>query len=134
MPRRGFRVCTFVGAPALCASLVNAGQALAWGATGHRVIGELASRSLPTDVPKFLRTAEARHLGEVAREPDRSKGAGEPHDANSDPAHYVNVGDDLRIARGPSGSALIVRGPSLSELPANRESYDTVLRANGTNE
>jgi hypothetical protein len=95
------------------------------------MIGDLASRALPSEVPAFLRTPEAaRQIGEVAREPDRSKGSGEPHDADSNPAHYVDVGDDLRIARGPSLSAL----PPLSGLPANREGYDSALRAAGSNE
>jgi hypothetical protein len=89
------------------------------------MIGELASRSLPLEVPMFLRDAEAaRQIGEAAREPDRSKGAGQPHDSDADPAHHVDVGDDLKISRGPS----------LSALPANRESYDTALRVAGTDE
>jgi len=110
---------------ALCASPMNADSALAWGASGHRMIGELASQSLPAEIPEFLRTPEAaRQIGETAREPDRSKGAGEPHDSDADPGHRVAVGDDLKIARGPS----------LSALPANRQSYDTALRAAGTDE
>jgi hypothetical protein len=101
-------------------------NALAWGATGHRLIGELASGALPLDVPEFLRTPEAgRQIGEVAREPDRSRGAGDPHDADADPGHRVAVGDDLRIGRN---------GPTLSTLPAKREIYDTALRAAGTNQ
>jgi hypothetical protein len=101
-------------------------QAFAWGATGHRLIGELASAALPLEVPEFLRNPEAgRQIGEVAREPDRSKGAGQPHDADADPGHHINVGDDLKIGRN---------GPLLSQLPATREAYDTALRAAGTNE
>ena len=100
-------------------------EALAWGATGHRLIGEMASQSLPIEVPQFLRTREAaRQIGEVAREPDRSKGAGQPHDADADPAHHINLGDDLTVARGPA----------LAALPPTRESYDTALRMVGTNE
>src|SRR5579871_410490 len=101
-------------------------QAFAWGATGHRLIGELASAALPLEVPEFLRSPEAgRQIGEVAREPDRSKGTGEPHDADADPGHRVIAGDDLKIGRD---------GPLLSALPATREAYDTALRAAGTNE
>jgi hypothetical protein len=77
------------------------------------------------ELPAFLRSAEAaRQIGEVSREPDRSKGAGQPHDSDADPAHHVDVGDDLKIARWPL----------LAALPANRESYDTALRAAGTDE
>lgn len=101
-------------------------QAFAWGATGHRMIGELASGALPMEVPQFLRTPEsARQIGEVAREPDRSRGAGQPHDADADPGHRITAGDDLKIGRN---------GPLLSALPATREAYDTALRAAGTNE
>ena len=32
-------------------------QALAWGSTGHRMVGVLATESLPADLPAFLRKA-----------------------------------------------------------------------------
>jgi hypothetical protein len=112
-------------AATLCAALTNPDFARAWGASGHRMIGELAAGALPLELPQFLRSPEAgRQIGEVSREPDRSRGGGEPHDMDADPAHYVDVGDDLKISHGPQ----------LSALPANRESYDTALRAAGTNE
>ena len=108
----------------LCATLAS-GEALAWGSNGHRLIGELALQSLPAELPDFLRKAEAaRQVAEVAREPDRAKGASAPHDSDANAAHHVNAGDDLKIARGPS----------LLALPANRESYDTALRAAGSNQ
>jgi hypothetical protein len=76
-------------------------------------------------LPDFLRKAEAaRQVAEVAREPDRAKGASAPHDSDTNAAHHVDARDDLKIARGPS----------LLALPANRESYDTALRAAGTNQ
>jgi hypothetical protein len=109
----------------LSAALTNPDIAQAWGASGHRMIGELASSALPLELPAFLRSPEAgRQIGEVAREPDRSRGGGEPHDMDSDPAHHIDAGDDLKISRGPA----------LAALPANRESYDTALRTAGTNE
>jgi len=98
-------------------------SALAWGATGHRYIGEIAIEALPEEVPAFLRTSEvARQVGELAREPDRWRGSGQAHDAERDPGHFVNVGDDL----------LILGGPSLSALPPTRSDYDTALRSVGT--
>jgi hypothetical protein len=100
-----------------------AGQALAWGSTGHRLIGREAVRALPDDAPAFLRSPEAADaVGELAREPDRWKGAGVAHDSDRDPGHYVNPGDD--------GS--IFGGPSIHALPSTREAYDTALRAVGT--
>ena len=107
------------------ANLANADDARAWGAAAHRMIGGLAAQSLPAEIPAFLRSPEAaRQIAEVAREPDRSRGAGQPHDPDADPAHHVDVGDDLKISRGPS----------LTALPPNRESYDTALRSVGTDE
>ena len=55
----------------------NAEFTKGWGASGQRIIGALASQSLPLEIPEFLRNPEAaRQIGEVAREPDRSRGAG----------------------------------------------------------
>jgi hypothetical protein len=113
------------GSLALCVALTMADGALAWGSSGHRLIGELAIRSLPPELPAFLHKGEAaRQIAEVAREPDRAKGASGPHDSDANAAHHVDVGDDLKIARGPS----------LLALPANREAYDTALRAMGSNQ
>src|SRR5262245_43624342 len=114
-----------VGGLVLSGALAIAGQALAWGSSGQRMIGELALRSRPPELPEFLRKAEAaRQVAEVAREPDRAKGASGARDSDENAAHHVNVGDDLKIARGPL----------LSTLPANRESYDTALRAAGSSQ
>src|SRR5262245_7069583 len=114
-----------VAALVLCGALASTGQALAWGSSAQRMIGALGIQSLPPEVPAFLRKAEAaRQVGEVAREPDRAKGASVPYDSDANAAHHMNVGDDLKIARGPS----------LLALPANRQSYDTALRATGSNQ
>src|SRR5882757_10800105 len=92
-----------------------AGPALAWEDTGHRMITSLAVGALPADLPAFLRTPEAAwRLTELSREPDRSRGAGQPHDADLDPGHFIDV-DDAGKANG---------GPSISELPANRAAYE----------
>ncbi|MEO8300648.1 MAG: S1/P1 Nuclease [Rhizomicrobium sp.] len=99
--------------------------AAAWGWSGHRMIGEQAAKNFPKDIPAFLRTPEAgAQIGLLSQEPDRSRNAGQPHDADSDPGHYVNLSDDGSI-RG---------GPTLATLPATRRDYDTALRAAGSNE
>ena len=100
-------------------------SALAWGATGHRIIGELAIKSLPEEVPQFLRSLDVvRQVGELSREPDRWRGSGETHDAERDPGHFIDVSDDQTI----------LGGPKLDRLPTTRHDYDTALRAIGTNQ
>lgn len=100
-------------------------HALAWGASGHRMVGVAAVRALPAEVPAFLRgTQAALDLGELGREPDRSKDSGEIHDEDRDPAHFVDVEDDGRI----------LGGPALAKLPATRADYETALRAAGTDQ
>ena len=105
------------------AALFAANGALAWGATGHRLIGEAAMASLAATLPPFLRSPDAvQQVGEVAREPDRSKGSGQPHDRDLDPGHFLDL-DDAGKVNG---------GPALAALPADREGYDAALRAAGT--
>ena len=53
------------------------------------MISRLAIESLPAAVPAFLRTSRAAALvGELAREPDRSKGAGDSHDHDRETDEY----------------------------------------------
>ena len=109
---------------AACAtlSLAAAHGALAWGSTGHRMVGRLAIEDLPPEMPAFLRSREAvEAIGELAREPDRWRDAGRIHDADRDPAHFLDLGDDGRV----------LGGPSLADLPATRAAYEGALRAAG---
>jgi len=108
---------------ALAAAVVaTPGAALAWGNTGHRIIGEAAIAALPTDLPAFLRTPQAAiDVGELSREPDRSKGAGKVHDSDRDPGHFLDLDDDGKV----------LGGPALSALPLTRAEYETALRAVG---
>jgi len=104
-------------------AFLPSGQALAWGAMGHRLIGKLAIESLPSDLPAFLTSADAAEVvGELAREPDRWRDSGRTHDSDRDPAHFVDVDDD----------GLVLGGPALSALPETRAAYETALRAAGT--
>jgi hypothetical protein len=116
----GFKI---VPLPLVCAlACLWAGQALAWGATGHRWVGREAVRALPPEVPAFLRAPAAiEAVGELAREPDRWKGSGRPHDTDRDPAHFLDLGDDGKV----------FGGPALAALPETREAYDTALRGVG---
>jgi hypothetical protein len=119
MPQPSARAAGFFAA--LCV-LFPASQALAWGATGHRLIGEVGAASLPDEVPAFLRAPRtAANIGELAREPDRWRGAGETHDTTRDPAHFVDVDD----------AGKVLGGPDLNALPPTRAEYETALRAVG---
>lgn len=120
MSRFTARAAAFAGALII---LAPASQALAWGATGHRLIGQVAAASLPSELPAFLRTpAVVQDIGELAREPDRWRDAGKTHDANRDPAHFVDVDDN----------GAVLGGPDLNALPPTRAGYETALRAAGT--
>ena len=100
-----------------------AGEAGAWGSSGHRMIGVAAIQALPVDLPPFLREAEsATAVGELSREPDRSRGSGKTHDSDRDPGHFVDGGDDGKIAGAVAFMA----------LPPTRDDYETALRAAGT--
>jgi len=104
---------------------VMPGSALAWGGTGHRMIGQLAIRNLPSELPRFLRTEEtARDVGELSREPDRHKGAGRLHDTDREGLHFVDLDENGRL----------LGGPPMVPLAATRADYATQLRAFGLEE
>jgi hypothetical protein len=104
---------------------LSSAPALAWGYTGHRYIGELAAKNFSGQIPAFLRTPAAiTQIGLLAQEPDTSRNAGEPHDADLDPGHFLDASDD----------GTILGGPKLAAMPATRQDYDTALRTVGSNE
>jgi hypothetical protein len=110
------------GAVALTA-LAAAGAAFAWGSSGHRMIGMAAIEALPPELPDFLHTPDtAETVGELSREPDRSRGAGRTHDSDRDPGHFVNSDDAGKVAGAVP----------LDGLPLTRDEYETALRAAGT--
>jgi hypothetical protein len=110
-------------AAALAISLAAAGQAGAWGSTGHRLISRLGVETLPPELPAFLKDpVVVDQIGELGREPDRSRGAGQPHDADLDPGHFIDLTDDGRV----------LGGLSLDAMPANRDAYAMALHAGGS--
>ena len=99
-------------------------QVEAWGSSGHRLIGVAAMRALPADLPAFLRSpAAVADIGELAREPDRWKGAGQPHDRERDTAHFIDLDD--------AGFAMTAQGPSIDALPRLKSEYDAALNKAG---
>lgn len=92
----------------------------AWGNTGHRLIGVAAMRALPDDLPAFLKSPGAiADVGELSREPDRWKGAGQPHDRERDTAHFIDLDDN--------GHAMTDKGPHIDNLPLLKSDFDTAL-------
>lgn len=108
---------------ALAAVIAAAPSSLfAWGNTGHRMLGEIAIKALPVEVPPFLRTKQAAlDIGELSREPDRSKGAGKLHDQDRDAAHFIDLDEDGKL----------LGGPPMLPLAATRAEFETQLRAAG---
>jgi len=101
---------------------VGSGPAWAWGGAGHRIISQTALKSLPAELPAFLKTPEAVFMvGELGREPDRSRDAGQPHDADLDPGHFLDL-DDQGATLG---------GDPVSAMPADREAYERSLLGHG---
>ncbi len=64
-----------------------------WGDVGHRMINRLAAETLPTDVPAFLRTAEAiNEIEYLGPEPDRWRSLAEPElNAAQAPDHFIDL-------------------------------------------
>ncbi|MDO8901817.1 MAG: S1/P1 Nuclease [Phenylobacterium sp.] len=105
-------------------AVLSPSAALAWGGHGHRIIGVAAMEALPAEVPAFLRDPTTiSQIGELSREPDRSKGAGKIHDSNRDPAHFVDIDD----------AGLVMGGPKFEKpLTPTRADYEAQLQAAGT--
>lgn len=109
----------------VCLSLACATPALAWGGKGHRIIGELAVKNFPAQIPAFLKTPTAAiQIGLMAQEPDISRSAGQPHDFDLDPGHFIDASDD----------GTVLGGPKLAALPASRRDFDTALRVVNSNQ
>jgi len=102
----------------------SAVQVMAWGSTGHRLIGVAAMRALPETLPAFLRDpGNIADVGELSREPDRWKGAGQPHDRERDTAHFIDLDDE--------GHVMTAAGMSIDALPELKSEYDAALLAAG---
>ena len=98
--------------------------ALAWGATGHTMINRLAAQTLPASLPAFVRSPEAiAEIAALGPEEDRIKDAGTSWDDDSDPGHYLDIGDDGTIAG-------VVR---LDALPKDISAYAQALAPANSN-
>jgi hypothetical protein len=104
------------------AALAIPAGAFAWGATGHRLVGAAAVEALPPELPAFLRQpAVVEEIAELSREPDRWRDAGRVHDADRDPAHFIDLDDE---GKAPGGLAL-------TALPSTRAAYEAAVGAAG---
>ncbi len=92
-------------------------SALAWGTHAHAMIGRVAAQSFPHAMPEFVRTAAAvDEISELGPEEDRLKGSGTSWDADNDPGHYLNLGDNGEVA-----------GVALNALPKSMQAYARAL-------
>jgi len=64
-----------------------------WGDVGHRMINRLGAEGLPSDVPAFMRTAEAiNEIEYLGPEPDRWRSLAEPElNAAQAPDHFIDL-------------------------------------------
>ena len=105
------------GAFLLVAAMLLPQSALSWGMRGHTLISRLAAQSFPADMPAFMRTAAAvDEIATLGPEEDRLKGSGASWDADNDPGHYLNLGDDGTVD-----------GVSLHALPESMKAYALAL-------
>lgn len=123
MIRRRPVLCSLSAALAGLALLSTTAPALAWGPEGHRLVGRAAMRSLPAAAPAFLRSPQAEFdVGELSREPDRTKNAGKEHDSLRDFLHFMDLDENDKV----------LGAVSLDALPPTIGEYDTLLRAAGS--
>jgi hypothetical protein len=112
--------------------LLSAGRAFGWGHTGHVYIGEAAIMRLPPYVPVLHGDDIVFEIGEMAAEPDISKGSGDVHDAERDPGHFIDL-DEKGFCR-PNPAYPEIPALNLQNLLApaqTRRDFDTLLRQNG---
>ncbi len=109
----------------LAISLTLPSSIFAWGAKGHRLVGEAASRALPSDMPAFFRGATDQ-LAFLNPEPDRWKARAERDlDPALDGAFNADHFLDTELAP-PAVLAAAMAAP-------HRYAYIDTLRAAGVN-
>lgn len=104
------------------AAVATENRAWAWGHTGHVEIGAVVADSLPWQIKAMLdwRSADSA-IAEWNAELDVSKGAGQTHDFERDPGHYIDIDD----------AGKVLGGVDFNAMPVSRRDYDTALRAGG---
>jgi hypothetical protein len=118
---------------AICALLIwSIGPARAWGLKGHTIIGSAAVAHMPSDLPAFMQTKDAKdEIVYLQTEEDRLKiGSGSERAWAREWAtdHYLDIGDDGMVAGVVSLSALpptrddFVK--ALWEAPKSVDAYD----------
>ena len=109
----------FITLAAAALIAIAPGSALAWGGTGHRMIGQEAVRNLSAELPGFMRSSKTLlDVGELSREMDRHKGAGRMHDTDRDSAHFIDIDEQGKL----------LGGPMMVPLATTRADYATQLR------
>lgn len=91
----------YKAAVVLLLPLVSVQPSLGWGNDGHRMINRLAATHLPSDVPAFLKTADAvAEIEYLGPEPDRWRSPLEAELVSAQaPEHYIDL--ELADVIGP---------------------------------
>ncbi|WP_395676932.1 hypothetical protein [Inquilinus sp.] len=118
--RRGLRAFGLVSALVL-AAVATENRAWAWGHTGHVTIGEIAADNLPWQIKAMLGWQADTAISEWNAELDVSKGAGQAHDFERDPGHFIDIDD----------AGKVLGGVDFNAMPVSRRDFDTALRAGG---
>ena len=113
------RTAVFPALLALTLAVTHTQKAHAWGDEGHRMVNRLAARSLPADVPEFLRSEAAiKEIEYLGPEPDRWRSQAEP---------------ELSAAQAPEHFLDIEPADTLGPLPHKRFDFEALAYAAGQN-
>ena len=92
-PMTNLRAYARVAAASTLIALFSTQPIWAWGATGHSMINRLAIMNLPTDMPEFVRNANAINVVEyIGPEPDRWRNRAENELSDTQAAdHFIDL-------------------------------------------
>lgn len=87
----------------MCLLLLACPFSFGWGKDGHEIINFVAARSFPSDLPAFMRTAQARReIRYLGPEPDRWRSSSAPElNAAQAMQHFIDL--EIALKAAPNG-------------------------------